>query len=533
MTMLTIEPGGYRVGIEENETLLDAIRKVDQLRFEAPCNGRGTCGKCRVRALSGSFSDLSASEIGRLPQKEREEGTRLACCTTVTGEEAVIELFEKKEKAVVLADAAYHRSVKVPLFSGINDAPYGIAVDIGTTTVAAVLLDLRTGDTLARTSAINPQTEVGGDVLSRIAYTIGNAPGLKKCQTLIVEALNRMTRDMLCETGLAPSEIRAYTVAANCTMLHLLLGVDPESLSRAPFTPVFVEGQERMAHEIGLLPENTSALLYCLPSVSAYIGADIVAGIYMSKIDRTDKNIMFIDIGTNGEIVLSRGGQLYACSCAAGPAMEGMNIVCGMRAAEGAVETVSAKDGRVAIGVIGGTEPVGLCGSGVLESVSMLLSTDSINPSGRLTPKKTTIPEAYYEEGKEKGYYLDRAHGIRFTQGDVRQIQLAKGAILSGFCALMERSGLTFEDLDEVMIAGQFGAHLKAETLADIGILPGETRNKVTYIGNTSLGGAISVMLDDRLTAKYESIRSRVDYMELGTYKGYNDLFVKCLSFPK
>ena len=552
MSRLTILPYNRKVTIGPGETLLDAIRKAEGIRFETPCNGRGTCGKCKVIVTEGTLLPPTASELKALTDEEVEAGYRLACCARPADavsdgsgrddaeEGLVIELPQKEEKAVVLADADYHREVVDPLFTQKGESGVGIAVDIGTTTVAAVLLDLESGDTLARTSAINPQTEVGGDVLSRIAYTIANPDsGLKKCQSLIVDALNIMTDDLLSESGRPLDDLKGYSIAANCTMLHLLLGVDPQSLARAPFTPVFTEGQMMTAGEIGLCPAKPEAGLYCLPSVSAYIGADIVAGIHMSGISHTDKNIMFIDIGTNGEIVLSKKGELYACSCAAGPAMEGMNISCGMRAAEGAIESVryDEETGKVTVGVIGDTAvPSGICGSGVLESVAMLLRTRGIDKNGKIAPDGSLIASEFFREGKEKGYYLWRGEGgkaVSFSQADVRQIQLAKGAILSGFMALVEKSGLTFDELDEVIIAGQFGSHLKAETLADIGILPGETRNRVRYIGNSSLAGAISVFLDRRLVDVYEGLRQGVDYMELGAYKGYSNLFMACIPFPE
>ena len=554
MGVLEILGTGQTVGIDDNMTLLEAVRKAEGIRFETPCNGRGTCGKCKVIVWEGRLKPLSPSEEKALTDIEKAEGFRLACCARPEeGYEGhiVIELPRKEEKAVVLADADYKREVKDPLFLEKGDKGYGIAVDIGTTTVAAVLLDLTSGETLARTSSINPQTEVGGDVLSRIAYTISYPEtGLKTCQDLIVGTLNKMTQDLLDKAGVKAADLKGYTIAANCTMLHLLLGVDPQSLSRAPFTPVFTESRTLTASEIGLCPMNPEARLYCLPSVSAYIGADIVAGIRMSGIDKTDKNVMFIDIGTNGEIVLSKRGKLYACSCAAGPAMEGMNISCGMRAAEGAIEGVRYNDsvGMIWLRVIGDTRdendilvkrlpPTGICGSGVLECVAMLLKTRAISRTGKVSPKGSSIEKEYYQNSKEKGYRIwnNEEYGIPsiyFTQADIRQIQLAKGAILSGFTALIEKSGLTFDDLDEVIIAGQFGSHLKAETLADIGILPGGTRDRVRYIGNSSLAGAISVFLDRSLIDVYEDLSRDVDYMELGAYKGYAELFMECLSFP-
>lgn len=535
---LEILPGNQVIEIKPGETILQAIRKDNSISFESPCNGKGSCGKCKIILREGTLSPMEPAERRKVTTQEVAAGYRLACYAQCVSEEGtlVIEFPKGAGKSVVLAEAEYEKTVKEQLFYVPGEMEYGIAVDIGTTTVAAVLLDLKTGDVLAKTSAINPQTTVGGDVLSRIAHTMMTEDGLEQLQKMIVDELNRMSGEMLQKTGLNASCIAGYSIAANCTMLHLLLGVDPQSLSRVPFKPVFTEGQMMPASQIGLLPENPKTMLYCLPSISAYIGADIVAGIYRSGIFNTDKNIMFIDIGTNGEIVLSQKGKMFGCSCAAGPAMEGMNITCGMRAAEGAVEGVSYSDGEIRLKVIGDIVPKGICGSGVLETVAMLLNTRSMSASGKVEQENSLIKENFFRFGKSIGYYLHKGDvndNIYFNQHDIRQIQLAKGAILSGFCALIEKSGLSFEELDQVIIAGQFGSHLKAETLIDIGILPQETRGKVSYIGNSSLSGAISCLLDKSLTDLMEKLARKVDYMELGNYPHYDKLLMKCMMFPE
>ena len=532
---LIIEPDHLECVLETGETILDGIRKMPDLHFETPCNGNGSCGKCRVKVLGGSVNEPAEGEEKLLGKEQLSLGYRLACYAVCQKENDVITVSIPKKAGndIVLGDLKSGKKAADPLYPAVGDSRYGIAVDIGTTTVVCTMLDLRSGDVAAKASSINPQTAIGSDVLSRIAYTMTNSGGLKKLQSMIIGCLNDLTEEMIQNTGIRKEEIAGYTVAANCTMLHLLLGADPQSLACVPFTPVFTSGQNRKAHEMGLTNCSENAGLYCIPSVSAYIGADIVAGIHVTDLIHAKRNVMFIDIGTNGEIVFSKKGELWACSCAAGPAMEGMNISSGMRAADGAIENISVKDGKFAFRTIGGGAPQGLCGSGVLETVAALLKSGGINTAGRVVESKEIAPY-YFHEGKVRGYLIyDGNTKIRFTQADVRQIQLAKGAILSGFQSLVEEAGISLLDLDEVIIAGQFGSYINENTILDIGILPREMKGKVRYIGNSSLEGAADVLLDKRLEADYENLAGKVHYLELGSKKGYTDLFMNCLVFPK
>jgi len=536
MSIITVEPGLVRLSTGPGESLLEAIRRNGDLHFETPCNGNGSCGKCRVIVKKGNLSLPSDAEKNLLGEEELKKNVRLACFAKCVGsdDEIVISFPEKKGRDIVLGGLHLDGTVKEPLFPNSDYRRYAIAVDIGTTTVVCALIDTKKGTEAAEASAINPQTTIGGDVLSRIAYTINHKEGLSKLQSLILGCLNDLTLKLTEEASIQEDQIAGYAVAANCTMLHLLLGVDPSSLAAVPFTPVFTAGQHRSAKEAGLIHCGGEAELYCLPSVSAYIGADIVAGVHMCDLIHAKKNVMFIDIGTNGEMVFSKHGKMWGCSCAAGPAMEGMNITCGMRAAEGAIERVSFRNGAFDVKTIGGKKPEGICGSGVLETVASLLASGGVEPSGKLCGNNEELRPFYYQEGKSKGFVLyGKDPEIRFSQADVRQIQLAKGALLSGFLTLVKSAGLTLDEVDEVIIAGQFGSYLKEDTLIDIGILPGEMRGKVHYIGNTSLSGAASVLLDKALSDDYEKLAGKVTYTELGSEEGYAKLFMKCLNFPE
>jgi uncharacterized 2Fe-2S/4Fe-4S cluster protein (DUF4445 family) len=319
-------------------------------------------------------------------------------------------------------------------------------------------------------------------------------------------------------------------------MMHMLLGEDARSLGRAPFKPVFVNARELAASDIGIIAgENTR--LYCLPQVSAYIGADIVAGAYVCGLQKERGNVLFIDIGTNGEIVLAQEGRLLCCSCAAGPALEGMNIRSGMQAADGAVEEVRITENGVEIDTIGGVEPVGICGSGILSVVKELVRTGIIKKSGVFIKKDKMSEDDYrYElirlDGKKREFILNENPEIIVTQSDVRQVQLAKGAILSGFIALLNSAGIAMEDLDKVMIAGQFGAHLPEESLIGTGILPPEVKNKLVYVGNSSKTGAYLALMSGSAKRELEALAGRMEYRELGETENYERIFADSMIFP-
>ncbi|MBF1001275.1 MAG: DUF4445 domain-containing protein, partial [Lachnospiraceae bacterium] len=325
------------------------------------CNGKGSCGKCRVRILSGSLQEESDSEKRLLSEQERADGIRLACMVEVCADMEVL-LLQKEERHHVLTEGYLPENFTPES----RKEGLGAAVDIGTTTVVVSLVNLKNGEEIANASMINAQKKYGLDVLTRITYEYENGEaGIKQLQETIVSSLNDLLGEACTAAGVLRSEIREIAIAANCTMMHMLLGVDARSIGKSPFRPVFTEAKTVLCSEIGL-KAGEGASLYCLPQVSGYIGADIVAGAYVCELDKTDQNVLFIDIGTNGEIVLSKKGELLCCSCAAGPALEGMNIRSGMRASEGAVEEVTLSEKGIRLKTIGDLSPRGICGSGIL-----------------------------------------------------------------------------------------------------------------------------------------------------------------------
>ena len=496
------------------------------------CNGKGSCGKCRVRILSGSLQEESNSEKRLLSEQERADGIRLACMVEVCADMEVL-LLQKEETHHVLTEG-YLPENFTPEH---RKEGLGAAVDIGTTTVVVSLVNLKNGEEIANASMINAQKKYGLDVLTRITYEYENGEaGIKQLQETIVSSLNDLLGEACTAAGVLRSEIREIAIAANCTMMHMLLGVDARSIGKSPFRPVFTEAKTVLCSEIGL-KAGEGARLYCLPQVSGYIGADIVAGAYVCELDKTDQNVLFIDIGTNGEIVLSKKGELLCCSCAAGPALEGMNIRSGMRASEGAVEEVTLSEKGIRLKTIGDLSPRGICGSGILAVIRELLKTGIVTKRGAFKKYEEFTDDDWRKKqirqnGTKREFVLQREPEILVTQGDIRQVQLAKGAILSGFLALLKKAGLEEKDLDLVMIAGQFGAHLPEDSLISVGILPEEVRGKTRYVGNSSKTGAYMALLSESSRREIEALAKKMRYFELAETEDYERLLMKASIFP-
>lgn len=604
MPEIKVQPSGKCYAYTPGESLLEILLAAEVF-VDNPCNGKGVCGKCRVKILNGSLPRPCATEQELLKEKELAEGIRLSCMVHPEND-LEIQLLGHEKKHEVLASGylpefTYDCGIKkyvveiqkpaihdqTPLEDQIKnqlkeqtdgqvlaeslrletlqtvsfqpglatvvcrgnqvlhieegdtaDIVYGIAIDIGTTTVVCALIDMGTGKELAHASMINAQKHFGLDVLTRITYEMEHPQGgVKKLQDAIVGSINDMIGDVCSQAGVLREQIYEITVGANCTMMHMLLGVDAVPIGKAPYAPMFVKAKELSAACVGI-HAAPGARLCCLPSVSAYIGADIVAGAYVCQLQKEKGNVLFIDIGTNGEIVLAHQGRLLCCSCAAGPALEGMNISSGMRAAQGAVEDVKITPQGIRLKIIGEEPAAGICGSGILAAVKELLRTGLISKSGVFI-KKEKLEETDYRrpmigtDGVRREFILtDTPKRIQITQQDVRQVQLAKGAILSGFLALLNEAGIGMEELDKVLIAGQFGAHLPVDSLTGTGILPREVTDKIVYVGNTSKTGAYMALMSGRVKREMEELAHYMDYMELGAVKGYERLFADCLIFP-
>lgn len=597
MPEIRIQPSGKIYRYEAEGSLLE-ILLAQKIFVDNPCNGKGVCGKCRVRIVSGEVPDATETEKKLLGKEELEEGIRLSCLVKPE-HDLVIELLEKERKGKVLTEGyvpefyfdpdVKKKTVEIRKPTLSDQTPYedqireqtgarhiaysvlrdhsfvpgvqtavlykdevirieegdttdhlcGVAIDIGTTTVVCSLVDITSGKEITNASMINAQKHFGLDVLTRITYELEHPEdGIKQLKKAIVDSINEMIGEICRKAGITIESVYEITVGANCTMMHMLLGVDATSIGKAPYAPMFVKARELEAKEIGIHAAEC-ARIYCLPSVSSYIGADIVAGAYVCQLKKETGNVLFIDIGTNGEIVLSKGGKLLSCSCAAGPALEGMNISSGMRAADGAIEDVKITEHGVELTVIGGEQPAGICGSGILAVVKELIRHGIVTKSGAFIKKKKLDESDYRYDmiqmnGIKREFIMtNEPKQLLITQGDVRQVQLAKGAILSGFTALLAKAGIEMKDLNKVMIAGQFGAHLPADSLTGTGILPKEVEDKLVYVGNSSKTGAYMALMSGTVKKEMEELAKGMDYMELGATEGYERLFSDCLLFPE
>lgn len=483
----------------EGTNLYELLAQKDLV--DGPCGGKGVCGKCRV-------------VVDGVPT--------LACTYVVLHDSEVITT--PKEEIQDIVSSGYHIDV-VP--DPVPVGSYGVVVDIGTTTVVATLVDLVSGKELRSASTLNSQKAYGQDVITRIHYTIDNPGGTATLAQLIREDIMRLVGDVSRETCVPITSIIRIVICANTTMIHLFAGVDASSLARAPFVPALHGAQVGRATDYGLaLP---AAELFCVPAVAAYVGGDIVSGIMACDLMHSNKRTLFIDIGTNGEIVLSDRSQLVTCSCAAGPALEGMNISCGMRASEGAIEDVDITDAGVSYKTIGNGAPRGICGSGIVAAIGEGVRAGAIGKTGRLNKNHAAVEL----RDKRPVMVLDAAHDIVLTQGDVRQVQLAKGAILSGVEALLHHQNLSADQIEEVIVAGQFGAHLKASNLVDAGFFPQAWREKIIYAGNTSQSGGLICLLSHDVRARSEHVGDSATYLELSLLEGYDRLFVDAMSFER
>ena len=486
--------------------------------LDAPCGAQGRCGKCRVRFTVNPPAPL-LHEIELLGAPDLAAGWRLACLHHIAADLCI--------------DLPQHGSAVVEhTFLGDFDAfipdaaqGYGLAVDIGTTTLAACLVDLRSGAQLAVSSCLNSQKSFGQDVVSRTYHAQSTPGGTLELQTAVLEDIKAMLAEICEVAGLEAGQITTANVAANPTMVHLLAGVNPAPLACAPYTLVCRGALHLSAQTLGL-PMANKAIVHCLPAVAAYLGGDVVGGMLAAGMDRQGATRLFIDFGTNGEIVLSQGGKFYSCSTAMGPALEGMNLKCGMRAAAGAVDDVGIEGETVCYTTIGGSSPRGLAGSGLLAAVSALRLAGLLDSSGRLQPKKPV-----YDQQGQRCLIIDERAGIVLTQSDIRQVQLSKGAIRSGVETLLARVGCVPENVEEVLVAGGFGVHLPERSLIESGLLPRQFTGKIRCLGNAALAGARLCLLSAAMRERAEQLAGEIIYVELALGADYQQRFITAMDF--
>ena len=420
---------------------------------------------------------------------------------------------------------------------------YGLAFDLGTTTIVGTLMDLNNGEARAVTSTLNAQAIHGGDVLSRISHTMGKKEGLEELQHLAAFTINGIIERLSGESGVPASKVYEITMAGNLTMMHLLMGIDPEPISVTPFAPAAAHGIELGARDLGLTihPEGR---VYLFPAIGAYVGGDIVAGLLATAVPRGNRLRLFVDVGTNGEIALGHEQRTVATAAPAGPAFEGAEISCGMRATTGAIEGVQITEDAVVLQTIDDAPPVGLCGSGLVDVVAQLYKRGLMDATGRMR----SAEELDHEVPASLATRLISMNGVRafilaaeketggrpvvFTQKDVRQLQFAKGSIASGIKVLMKVMGVGPEDLHEVLLAGAFGSYIHPDAARIIGLVPAVPLDRIRAVGNAAGEGSKIALLSYREREAAEAMPSRVEYVELSGREDFNDIFMGVLGFP-
>ncbi|MHC6179677.1 ASKHA domain-containing protein [Clostridium sp. JNZ X4-2] len=548
---------GKSVEVEKGTTILEAARKAGVL-MESPCNAVGICGKCKVKITSGNMEDvLQSDDQHHVTDEEKAEGYVLACQSKVIGDIGVKIVSNNLNKTLeILNDGkifdieldsfikkVYEEDGKTYIYAGekiigeengdTSKLNYGIVVDIGTTTLVASLININTGEELNSVSALNPQSLHAQDVLSRIKFA-SEEEGLNIMYSGIIKEINNMIKEVLLQSGIARDNVYEVIFSGNTCMIHLAANVNPTSLGKYPYTPKIRGGNYLTAREHNL-DISEIGLIYLPPIISAYVGPDITSGVLASRLQDKTGTTLFVDIGTNGEMVIAREGELSATSTAAGPAFEGMNITYGMRAATGAIEYFNMKkDGSVEIKTINNGKPIGICGSGLLDIIGELVANGVIGKSGRFKSNDSeTLPEKLKARliKKEGKTVFKIAEDVFLYQKDIRQVQLAKGAVRSGIEFLMKSKGVSAEKVDRVLIAGSFGYHLRAKSLLNIGLLPGAFKGKIDFIGNTSKSGGQAFLLNKNYRKEMEQLVNKVEVVELSNGEDFDKVFVKCLCF--
>ncbi len=508
--------------VKPGQSVLEALAQAGEY-FAAVCGGNGHCGKCRVRLLEGHL-DTTPEDRVVFSAEELAEGWRLSC-RAYPKENITIELPQGRDETyevVMEYGSEAGACAGTEENSAAAEEAYGIAVDIGTTTIAMQLIDLKTGAAAASYACINRQRRYGADVISRIqASCDGKGDALQKS---IREDLSSGIGELIQKAGISWKSVARAAIAGNTTMIHLLMGYDCSTLGVYPFTPVNIDLIESNLQELlgDSLPRVPASVL---PGISTYVGGDIASGILCCGMDQSDKISMLVDLGTNGEMAAGNRERILTASTAAGPAFEGGNILWGTGSIPGAISRVAINGDAVSVETIGGGVPTGICGTGVVETVSELVRNELVDETGLLD-------EEYFDDGFPLAQTADGKQ-IVFTQQDVREIQLAKAAVRAGIETLLMRCGITAEEVDTLYIAGGFGFQLDVKKAAAIGMIPPVLAAKAKAAGNTSLGGAVQYLLNPGARERIVELARNTGEMNLSGDQDFNRFYMEQMMFSE
>ena len=539
---------GYRLACQCTPTEAVTVQlapPLEEAAFQILGAGIGVAG--RVAIAAGVDKQLVKVALPREEHHQTSDVEQLAAAVGVTpdavgpGVLATLPAALREDPAGVTVTTFAGRILAVER-GDTTAMRFGLAIDVGTTTVVTTLLELTSGEQLASVSSLNPQSVFGGDLMSRIAFAQFDAGNLRKLQTRIIGLLNQHVAEVCRASGVLPKWVYKVVVVGNTCMHHVLLGIDPSWVGLAPYAPVMRHALTLAAKDL-FLKVAPEARVCLLPIVAGFVGADAVAVALATHIDEGDALRIAVDIGTNGEVLLGSAARLIACSAPAGPAFEGGQIRHGMRGALGAIDRVTVDD-DVRVHTIGEGDALGICGSGLLDLVAGLLDAGVIDWTGLIqVERRDALPPGLRDRvlarGEERQVVVLRtgeagaAREIVLTQDDVRQLQLAKGAIASGIAMLQHVAGVPAERIAELMLAGGFGNYLSIASAVRIGLIPALGEGRVRYVGNAAALGAQLCLLSEAERARADALARRIEHVSLAAHPDFEQIFVDCMNFPR
>ncbi len=541
------EKGEVRLTAAVGDNLYKALIGA-RVPIDGSCGGHEVCGKCRVEVLEGEVPPPSDNERKHITEADLSHRIRLACMIEVQGDMVVVPIATKGAAQIMVG------GVQQGALPTDGEAGFAVGIDIGTTTVAAFLIDLPTGQTIGTKSALNAQRPYGGDVIARCGHALSGPEGKETLARLIRDQIDELIDTLCTDAGADKAQIHRVTLAGNPTMMHLCAGLDVGGIAVAPYLPAYTEGFSMTAGALGITLGADTPVLF-LPVISGYVGADTVAAVIASGMDQSDELSLLIDIGTNGEIVLGTKDKLLCCAAAAGPAFEGGKISCGIGGIVGAIDKIFSNYADFAAKkpdkagtppadldgpyytTIGGQAAKGICGSGLIDLIALLCRKGCIDETGVLSPDDCD-DAAYTDRFDDAGRFIlaAKANGaaseVSLTQKDVREVQLAKSAIAAGVDILALRLGVELAQIEHVYLAGGFGSFIDYDSACTIGLLSPILRSKIVSIGNAAGSGARMTACSQAERDHAEDVARRMDYIELAEAKEFSDEFMENMIFP-
>ncbi|MGB2862051.1 MAG: ASKHA domain-containing protein [Sedimentisphaerales bacterium] len=525
---ITFKPDGKQISIHSGAILIEAAGQAGII-LNTVCGGKGTCGKCLVNL------EPDAREVLACQYKIESDIT----VTIPAGS----RFFEQRilTEGIDAGSRIQPDIYKKYLREGSAAPIFGLAVDLGTTTIVARLIDMAGGQCLATEAALNPQTRFGDDVVSRIAYA-QTGKEFTELHEAVIDCINALAAKLCKKAAIGPNDVFEMCIAGNTTMNHIFLKLPITQLGQAPYKAYSLDAHNVSPAKLGL-QINPDGNIHTVENIAGFVGADTTAVALATDINSAEEMTLIVDIGTNGEIVLGTKDKLYAASCAAGPALEGARITCGSRACDGAIEAVVINEDDIDLDVIGNVPPRSICGSGLIDAVAVMLDLGVINGTGRFVEPKTLenkLPPAIFarliEQDGQPAFILAQAANsnerlVFLSQKDIRQMQLAKGAIRAGIKLLQQKIGLEDSGIKRILLAGAFGNYIRRSSALRIGLLPIVEAERIRFIGNAAAAGAQMILLSRQCRDKARELARKIEYVEIAHEPDFQMVFAESMSF--